>query len=227
MFKIRRPAIIGLLVVLLVFTGYINHQLTQQAVKRTSKEYQEYEAREKEKYFSENEMVEVDADGDEIDIELEEDKEDKEDDELEEDVDIKDILESNEEETEEVLNQELSAKNINHFVEYRLSRDKLRASSIDRLNEIINNSNTNENIVREAQEEIIDIGRISEQELQIESLIKSKGFEDALVFLTDKDVKVIVSSEELGEQDMVKILDVLKSETDYDMNDIKIMKKQQ
>lgn len=226
MFKIRRPAIIGLLVVLLVFTGYINHQLTQQAVKRTSKEYQEYEAREKEKYFSENEMVEVDADGDEIDIELEEDKEDKEDDELEEDVDIKDILESNEEETEEVLNQELSAKNINHFVEYRLSRDKLRASSIDRLNEIINNSNTNENIVREAQEEIIDIGRISEQELQIESLIKSKGFEDALVFLTDKDVKVIVSSEELGEQDMVKILDVLKSETDYDMNDIKIMKKQ-
>lgn len=226
MFKIRRPAIIGLLVVLLVFTGYINHQLTQQAVKRTSKEYQEYEAREKEKYFSENEMVEVDADGDEIDIELEEDKEDKEDDELEEDVDIKDILESNEEKTEEVLNQELSAKNINHFVEYRLSRDKLRASSIDRLNEIINNSNTNENIVREAQEEIIDIGRISEQELQIESLIKSKGFEDALVFLTDKDVKVIVSSEELGEQDMVKILDVLKSETDYDMNDIKIMKKQ-
>src|SRR5699024_11779045 len=57
------------------------------------------------------------------------------------------------------------------------------------------------------------LGKTSEKELQIEGLIKSKGFDDALVFLTDEDVKVIVSADELKEEDTVRILDILKSET--------------
>src|SRR5699024_12400046 len=77
-----------------------------------------------------------------------------------------------------------------------------------------------------SQEGVIKIGKTSEKELQIEGLIKSKGFDDALVFLTDEDVKVIVSADELKEEDTVRILDILKSETKYDMNNIKIMKKQ-
>lgn len=43
MFKIKRPAIIGLLVVLLVFTGYLNYYLTQQAQRKSSKDYQNHE----------------------------------------------------------------------------------------------------------------------------------------------------------------------------------------
>ncbi len=70
------------------------------------------------------------------------------------------------------------------------------------------------------------LGNHSEIELQIEGLIKSKGYDDAIVFLTNKDIKVVVSAPELGEQDMVKILEIVKSETDFDTKDIKIMKKQ-
>lgn len=114
----------------------------------------------------------------------------------------------------------------NYFVEYRLSRDKLRASLVDRLDLIVNNANTTETVRSEAQKEIMKIGNHSETELQIEGLIKGKGFEDAIVFLSDKDIKIVVSSLELKEQDMVKILDIVKSETDYDANNIKIMKKQ-
>ncbi|WP_312906937.1 SpoIIIAH-like family protein, partial [Tissierella praeacuta] len=110
--------------------------------------------------------------------------------------------------------------------EYRLSRDKLRASLIDRLDVITNNSNTAEDVRKEAQREIMKLGNNSEKELQIEGLIKGKGFEDAIVFLTDKDIKIVVSTNELSEQDMVKILDIVKSETNYDNNNIKIMKKQ-
>ena len=43
MFKIKRPAIIGLLLVLLIFTGYLNYQLTQEAVLKASDDYKEYE----------------------------------------------------------------------------------------------------------------------------------------------------------------------------------------
>ena len=72
----------------------------------------------------------------------------------------------------------------------------------------------------------MEIGRISETELRIEGLVKSKGFEEVLVLLTDEDIKVVVSTDELTETDMVKILDIVKAETDFEMDSIKIMKKQ-
>ncbi len=211
MFKIKRPAIIGLLVVLLVFTGYLNHQLTQQAVRKSSKDYQNHELLE----LAKNENYQ----------EYSEDLGDLNSD-LNEEIDILDSAKNEENNALETMYTEASKSTKNYFVEYRLSRDKLRASLVDRLDGIVNNSNTAEDVRKEAQREIIKLGNNSEKELQIEGLIKGKGFDDAIVFLTDKDIKIVVLSQELSEQDMVKILEIVKSETDYESNNIKIMKKQ-
>lgn len=213
MFKIKRPAIIGLLLILLIFTGYLNYQFTQQALRKTSQEYQRHEKVEMQNYLNSNDYA------------------------LEDNIEIVDSLIPGEENIAEVISstnetikgeidKEVVNINKNYFVEQRLSRDKLRASLIDRLAGIVDNDQTNETMRTEAQKEIINIGRISEAELQIESLVKSKGFDEALVLLTDKDVKVIVSVEELTETEMVKILDIVRSETEFDMDNIKIMKKQ-
>ena len=96
----------------------------------------------------------------------------------------------------------------NYFIEQRLGRDKLRANLIERLNDIINNENTTEEMRIEAQKKIMHIGDLSEKELRIEGLIKAKGFEEAIVFLTDENLKIIVSVEDLKEQDVVKILNI-------------------
>jgi stage III sporulation protein AH len=220
MFKIKRPAIIGLLLVLLVFTGYLNYQLTQQALLKTSSEYKEHEELEMANYFSDNYNIyeEVDNISEEkidditiVDSNLDEA--------------VSEVISTSNTEISEALNAGVTG-NIDYFVEYRLSRDKLRANMIDRLDEIIDNAQTTEEVRTKAQEEIIKIGNISEKELQIEGLVKSKGFEDAIVFITDTDIKVVVSKEELTEQDMIKILDIVKSETTFDVSNIKIMKKQ-
>lgn len=206
MFKIKRHAIIGLLVVLLVFTGYLNHQLTQQAQLKASKDYQNHELAKLEEMEDSQETIGVNQD----------------------DISVIDSSESGEFEFNalEAMASDENISSKNYFVEYRLSRDKLRATLVERLDQIVNNSNTDENARTEAQKEIIRIGSTSEKELQIEGLVKGKGYEDALVFLTEKDIKIVVSSPELGEQDMVKILDIVKSETEYTMDNIKIMKKQ-
>lgn len=211
MFKVKRPAIIGLLVVLLVFTGYLNHKLTQQAQRKSSKEYVNHELSEME----ENMELEASVDLPELDIV----------DEIE-DIDLIDSAKSEEQGVLETMYTEASMASKNYFVEYRLSRDKLRASLVDRLDKIVNNENTSEALRDDAQKQIIKLGSNSEKELQIEGLIKSRGYEEAIVFLTDEDIKVVVSAKELAEQDMVKILDVIKSETNYENNNIKIMKKQ-
>lgn len=212
MFKVKRPAIIGMLLILLVFTGYLNYQLTQQALLKASDDYQDYENAQMTNLGAEYTRVE---DGDYIDIV----------DSKSGETDLSKVVLSSNEEMIEAMNNDGNAKR-DYFVEYRLSRDKLRAGMVDRLDNIVKNDKTTDEVRTKAQEEIIKLGNISEKELQIEGLVKSKGFDEALVFMTDNDIKVVVSVNELTEQDVVKILDIVKSETDFQGEAIKIMKKQ-
>lgn len=215
----KKTALITALVCLLVVVGYVNHELTKRSLRETSSDYQQHE---------ENQLMEIskiiDDDISEIskeDIEAEKDIEiiDSRSDE------INDLKKGTEDNIETVITKEESFRSSNYFIEHRLSRDKLRASLIDRLNEIINNEKTNEETRTKAQNEIIAIGQVAELELSLEGLIKSKGFEDALVFLGDDSARVVVSTDDLTEQDMVKIFEIVKSETDIEAGNIKIMKK--
>lgn len=216
MFKIKRPAIIGILLILLVFTGYLNYQFTQQALRKTSKDYQRYEASERDNFLASEGRDEAEDNKDE-EIEIVDSGQSSED-------DVAQVVSSGNKDIKEQVGEEASNLNIDYFVEHRLSRDKLRANLIDRLVEIVDNDKTDDAKRAEAQEEIMEIGRISETELRIEGLVKSKGFEEVLVLLTDEDIKVVVSTDELTETDMVKILDIVMAETDFEMDSIKIMK---
>jgi stage III sporulation protein AH len=227
MFKIKRPIIVGLLLVLLFFTGYLNYQLTQQAIVKTSKNYQRHEKTEM-------------ARNDNLNVDLGE-KDNKREDEFE----VVDSMDLDNQEITKVLNEqkdnlkveldkdldkELDKKvtnlDRNYFVEQRLSRDKLRGTLVDRLDKIIKDEKSESVVIKEAQQEIIKIGKVSEKELQIEGVIKSKGFEEAIVFINEEEIKVVVSTNDLNQQEMVKILDVVKSETDMDIDKIKIMNKE-
>ena len=214
----QRPAIIRILLILLVFTGYLNYQFTQQALRKTSKDYQRYEASERDNFLASEGRDEAEDNKDE-EIEIVDSGQSSED-------DVAQVVSSGNKDIKEQVGEEASNLNIDYFVEHRLSRDKLRANLIDRLVEIVDNDKTDDAKRAEAQEEIMEIGRISETELRIEGLVKSKGFEEVLVLLTDEDIKVVVSTDELTETDMVKILDIVKAETDFEMDSIKIMKKQ-
>lgn len=219
MFTIKKPAFILLLIVLLVFTGYINHNLTQQALLKASNDYQKHEEMELAKGIDvdDKELVEAISEGEE--------KEDIEILDTKANVGIDEIAEETNAQIGKTISKEDSLTSKSYFIEQRLSRDKLRAGLIDRLNEIVNNENTNDEVRTEAQKKIMNIGDISEKELTIEGLIKAKGFEEVLVFLTDENAKVVVLKDELSEQDVVKILDIIMAETDLDTSNIKIMKK--
>ena len=219
MFTMKKPAIILALIVLLVFTGYINHNLTQQALRKASTDYQKHEEMEMAKGIDvdDKELVEAISEGN-----------NKEDIEILDTIDNEDIDEITEEVHNTIgktISKEDSLRSKNYFIEQRLARDKLRAGLIDRLNEIVNNDNTNDEMRVDAQKKIMKIGDVSEKELTIEGLVRAKGFEEVLAFLTDENVKIIVFKDELSEQDIVKILDIVMGETDLDASNIKIMKK--
>lgn len=215
----KKTALIVSLICLLVVVGYVNHELTKRSLMQSSSDYQQHE---------ENQLMELSKtiDEDTIETSLEDSNSEESIDFVDsKDDEIEDLKKYAEENIETVITKEESLNSNNYFIEHRLSRDKLRATLIDRLNEIINNENTNEDMRNKAQNEIIALGQVSELELSIEGLIKAKGFEDALVFLGDNSARVVVSTDELTEQDMIKVFEIIKSETDIEATNIKIMKK--
>ncbi len=62
-------------------------------------------------------------------------------------------------------------------------------------------------------------------ERALENLIRSKGFSDAFVIITDKSVNITVQSEQLTEQDVAKILDVAMRETGRSADEIVVQAK--
>jgi len=129
MFSVKKPAIIMILIVLLVFTGYINHNLTLKANSKISSDYQRYEESEMARKFDsdEKELVEAISKGEgdeEGDIEIIDTIEGK---------NIDSITQETNKNIGQNISKEASLQSKNYFIEQRLARDKLRASLIDRM----------------------------------------------------------------------------------------------
>lgn len=109
------------------------------------------------------------------------------------------------------------------FDEYRLEREKTRSENIETLQSITASAAEDESDSSEkAKAEIVDLVKLSEQELLLENLIKSKGFKDCLVFIHNGYVNVLVDSAELTQAQAVQIRDAIASECDVALSDITI-----
>ena len=63
----------------------------------------------------------------------------------------------------------------------------------------------------------------TEKESNIETLLKAKGFDKALAVIGDSGISIIVKSEGLTSAQTLQIQDIVTSETDISLNNIKII----
>lgn len=122
-------------------------------------------------------------------------------------------------------NEAVEATGSSFFSEYRLEREKNRSKEVEMWEDIINSSTAEETFKNLAQQELVKIVALTEKEMIIENLIISRGFNDALVFLTDDSATVIVEAKELTQKDVAQIQDIVVRKTKLDAKNIKIMKK--
>lgn len=217
----KKTLLITTLVFLLVVVGYLNHQLNKQSLLDSSSEYQKHE--ESNLANMENSVGDnsVTANTDNTQetfsssVGLVDSKRD----------DISQLTQATNNEIDKSMENQNEDESVNYFVDYRVSRDQLRSSLLERLNGIISNEKTTDEVRSAAQNEILRLGKIEENELYIEGLIKGKGFEDVVVFLKENSARVIVDIVQLSEQDVMKILEVVKNETNIEPINIKINKK--
>jgi len=111
------------------------------------------------------------------------------------------------------------------FSEYRIERDKNRSKEVEMWQDIINSEKAEDNFKNMAQQELVKIVALTDKEMMIENLIIARGFNDALVFLTDDSATVIVEAKELTPSNIAQIQDIIVRKTKLEPKNIKIMKK--
>jgi len=109
------------------------------------------------------------------------------------------------------------------FLEYRFERENTRKKEIDWIKEIVDNPNSDPETKNQAQQQLLEITSNMEKELNIEGLLKAKGFNDSIVIFNQDYVSVIVDKQELAPEEVAQILDIVKRESGKEADSIKII----
>ena len=132
-----------------------------------------------------------------------------------------------------VLNEEATAVNSeyistagDYFAAVRLSRQEARDSAIGLLQEAMSYSDSTK--AAESNAELEDIVQTALSEAQIESLIIAKGYADCVAYMTNEGISVAVAAPEGGLQaeDIAVIADIVMSQSEYTLSDIRIVEVQ-
>ena len=124
---------------------------------------------------------------------------------------------------EKQLTSEKNMKKATYILDMKMTREKQRNSLTQDLNEMINNPSTSEEARKEASAMKLQLVKDQEAELKIENILSTKGFENALVYISEGKVNVVVSEEKLDESDAAKIFDLVAEQADVKYENIKLM----
>ena len=112
-----------------------------------------------------------------------------------------------------------------YFSEARLSRQKARDEAVSILNATLESDNAEDEARTAASTGIGVLAASAQVEASIENLIKAKGYQDCVVFVSGESINVIVSKTEdgLDSTDVAKIRDIVLSEAQVSAEQIKII----
>lgn len=113
-----------------------------------------------------------------------------------------------------------------YFAAVRLSRQEARDSAVALLQEAMSYSDSTK--AAESSATLDEIVQTALSEAQIESLVIAKGYADCVVYMTNEGVSVAVASPEGGLQsaDVAVIADIVMSQSEYTLSDIRIVEVQ-
>lgn len=112
-----------------------------------------------------------------------------------------------------------------YFTKSRLERNTMYSQMLESYQKILDKTNISESQKQTAQKEIT---RINEQQNAImitENIIKTKGFEDLVIFINDTSINVIIKAKELKTEQIAQIQNIITRELKADIDDIHISNK--
>ena len=128
--------------------------------------------------------------------------------------------------TEENLMQETS-NNVtdDYFAKSKLERDTMYSQMIETYENILNSTNATETQKQSATTEITKINNTKNSIMICENLLKTKGFEDSVIFVNDESISIIIGAQELKEEEIAQVQNIISREMKADIENIHISTK--
>ena len=198
-----RGFVVLTLAAMLVVVGTVNYQLSRKSLLETSKEFTSYEQAQNEKNLND----------DKKEIEVVDSKKNQ----------VEEKVTEASKQIEKQLTSQKNMKKATYILDMKMTREKQRNTLTQDLNEMINNPSTSEEARKEASDMKLKLVKDQESELKIENILSTKGFENALVYISECKVNVVVSEEKLDESDAAKIFDLVAQQANVKYENIKLM----
>ena len=141
---------------------------------------------------------------------------------------IVEAVEENIEETQNIIEDiETNAEEFNseYFTQSKLDRDNMYSQMIENYQKILDKSNISEAQKSTAQKEIQKINQEKNAIMITENLIKTKGFEDLVIFINGDSINVIVKAKKLEKDEIAQIQNIVTRELNAKIENIHITNK--
>lgn len=97
--------------------------------------------------------------------------------------------------------------------EAKVTREQVRAKNKEDLLSIIDNQNLSDEQKQDAVNQMVQMTDLAEKEAAAETLLASKGFDEAVVSLTADSADVVVNASELSDANRAQIEDIITRKT--------------
>ena len=122
-----------------------------------------------------------------------------------------------------IYNDNTVVETSSYFQTYRSDRESTRDQEMLYYDAIIASDSSTEEAIKNAEEARLELVSQMEKELVVEGLIKSKGFEDCVVTISDSNVNAVVKASSLTSEQVAQIVSVIQTELSTNIANIKII----
>ena len=118
-----------------------------------------------------------------------------------------------------------SSNNNDYFVKSKLERDTMYSQMIETYEKVLNSSNSLETQKQSATQEIQKINETKNSIMICENLIKTKGFENSVIFVNGESISIIIGTEEIKQEEIAQIQNIISREMKAKIENIHIATK--
>ena len=122
-----------------------------------------------------------------------------------------------------VTDIQTAPKEDDYFTTARIEKDKSRSSAMDIYRELIANPQSSQETKQKSQSDLSASAKAIENEGILESLIKAKGFDNVLVYISEGGANIIVKTSGLVPAQVAQIKDLVIEKTKITSEKIKIV----
>ncbi len=112
-----------------------------------------------------------------------------------------------------------------YFVEFRLAREQARGVQLDLLREILRNPDLGKEAHERALGLWLSITEAVGREVDIENLIRAKGYADAVVILSEGKATILVKADSLTREEVICLADIAVRVAGITYEDITVVSK--